>query len=417
MLVLIKIFFESIRQAFGQLTANKLRSFLSLLGITIGIFCIIGVKAAVDSLEDNVRGSFEKLGSDVVYVSKFSWSEPPHTNWWTWIKRPVPNMDDYEVLTERLENASLVSYQAGFGQRTLKYKSNSLDRANMLAASFEHALMFKLVVEKGRYFTPIEHRTGDNKVVIGAKIGEELFGTIEPIGKKIKISGRKMEVIGVLEKAGDDPFSIMNYDEVVLMSFNYAKNFANLKNKYLFDSSVTAKAGEGVPLEELKDEMTGLLRAHRRLKPKEENDFALNEVTMINQILDGFFSVLNMAGFIIGIFAILVGMFSVANIMFVSVKERTGMIGIKKALGAKRGVILLEFLIEAIVLCMIGGAFGLLFIHGIVTLISKAVGFSIYLSVENMFIGVALSIAVGIFAGVIPAITASRMDPVEAMRH
>jgi len=228
--VLFKVFLESIRQAFGQLTANKLRSFLSLLGITIGIFCIIGVKAAVDSLEDNVRGSFEKLGSDVVYVSKFSWSEPPHNNWWTWIKRPVPDMEDYEVLNERLDNAELVSYQAGFGTRTLKYKSNSLDRAYMLAASYEHALMFKLEVEKGRYFTHIEHRTGDNKVVIGAKIAEELFGRTEPVGRKIKISGRKMEVIGVLEKAGDDPFAIMNYDEVVLMSFNFAKNFANLKN-------------------------------------------------------------------------------------------------------------------------------------------------------------------------------------------
>ncbi|MEL6924618.1 MAG: ABC transporter permease [Bacteroidota bacterium] len=417
MIVLIKVFVESIRQAFSQLTGNKLRSFLSLLGITIGIFCIIGVKSAVDSLEDNVRGSFDKLGSDVVYVSKFSWSEPPHNSWWKWIRRPNPSIEDYRILTRKVKNAEQLSYYVVLGLRTLKYKSNSVDRAALVGTTYDFVPMFNLNVEKGRYYTRSEHQSGTNKIVLGAKLAEELFGNIEPVGRFIKISGKKMEVIGVLEKNGEDLISVMNFDEAVIMSYNYAKNFANLKAKNIFDAAVTVKATDGVGLRDLKDEMTGVLRAHRRLKPKQENDFALNELTMLTQLLDGFFSVLNTAGFIIGIFAILVGMFSVANIMFVSVKERTNIIGVKKALGAKRWVILLEFLVEAIILCVIGGAFGLLFISGIAAALTAVLDFDIYLSVSNMMLGLFVSIGVGILAGVIPAFSAARMDPVEAMRQ
>ena len=415
MMNLFKVIIESIRQAFQQLIGNKLRSFLSLLGITIGIFCVIGVKSAVDSLQDNVISSFEELGNDILFISKFPWANTSN-DWWKWIRRPNPNFEDYKVLKRKLKGAEMLSYRIVVGFKTLKYKSSSVNSTILIAATQEFGELFSLEYEKGRYFSPIEYNSASPKVVLGHKVATELFGLIEPIGKKIKLQGRKVEVIGVLEKEGESLINVANFDEVVLIAYPYAKNFANINAKYIFDGAVMVKAKEGVTMSDLKDEVTGILRAHRRLKPVQESNFAVNEMTMLTTMLNSIFSVLNLAGLFIGIFALLVGMFSVANIMFVSVKERTGIIGIKKALGAKRPVILLEFLIEAIILCIIGGVFGLGFIYFIVTIISNVIGFDIYLSLNNMVMGMSISIIVGILAGFIPALKASKMDPVEAMR-
>ncbi len=416
MVTLIKVIVESIRQAFQQLSGNKLRTFLSLLGITIGIFCIIGVQSAVNSLESNVRGSFEKLGNDVIYVKRFSWASGP-TDWWKYMKRPNPSYDDYKVVKAKVRNAQEVSFHAVIGFRTAKYGSRSVEETVLIGATSEFADMFQLKFEDGRYFSSSEYFYGAQKVIIGHKVAEELFGTIEPMGKKIKIQGKKFEIIGVIEKAGDDIVNVMDFDDCIVVSYETARTMANMKARYIFDTSVNIKAANNVTLEDLKDEVTGVLRAKRRLKPKEDDNFSLNELTMLTSILDAFFGVLNWAGIIIGLFAILVGMFSVANIMFVSVKERTGIIGIKKALGAKQYVILLEFLIEAVVLCILGGIMGLLFVYLIVTVLSSAIGFNMFLSAGNIIFGIVLSIIIGVLSGVIPAFQAARMDPVEAMRH
>ena len=197
-----------------------------------------------------------------------------------------------------------------------------------------------------------------------------------------------------------------------------AKRFINTKgqNRMSVGKVLIVQADEGITLAELKDEITGTLRSVRRLHPTEEDNFALNELSMINSVIDNVFGVVNVAGLFIGLFALIVGMISVANIMFVSVKERTSIIGIKKALGAKRYMILAEFLIESIILCVVGGFFGLLFVYGALKAISSAIPFDMWLSTQNAATGVIVSIIVGIIAGFIPASQASRMDPVEAMR-
>ena len=416
MTTFLKIIIESIAQAFHQLRANKLRSFLSLLGIAIGIFCIIGVLSAVDSLEDNVRGSLQKLGSDVVYVKKWPWADVSGS-WWDYIKRPNPDHKDFEALSEKSKLARLTSFHIVIGFKTVKYRANSVENTVLIGSSLDFSKMFAIEYDKGRYFSPSEYHFGSNKIILGYKVAEELFGSIEPIGKQIKLMGRKFEVIGVIEKAGNDLLNPLDFDECIVVSYNSARGLANLKARYVFDSSVTVKAAQGVELRDLKDEMTGILRSHRRLKPKEKDSFSLNELSMISQFFDGFFNILNMIGFIIGGFSILVGGFSVANIMFVSVKERTSIIGIKKALGAKRYIILLEFLIEAVILCLIGGMIGLLLVYGVVSILSYVIEFDLYLSPSNMLWGVLGAITIGIISGFIPAIQAARMDPVEAMRH
>lgn len=415
MITLLKVISESFRQAYQSLLANKMRSFLSLLGICIGIFCIIGVLSAVDSLEDYVRTSFDRIGTDVVYVQKFSWEEDPGSNFWKWMRRPNPNYKDYEALKKRITTAEDVAFYAPVGMKTAKYKSNSLDGSILIAGTQSCQNVLNLEIEKGRFFTISEAAKGTAKAVIGATVAEELFGAIEPVGKKMSISGQKVDVVGIIKKSGEG-LDIMNFDEAIVISYVYGKRFANLDNKFAFASALAVKAAPGVPLKEMKSEITGILRAHRKIRPKEDDNFASNELSTFTKLLDGFFGVLNMAGGMIGIFSLIVGVFSVANIMFVSVKERTNLIGVKKALGAKRYVILLEFLIESIILCLIGGIIGMVLILAVLKILTYYLEFNLYIDIGNVILGLTVSIIVGVLSGIIPAMQAAKMNPVDAIR-
>jgi len=415
MRLILKIIGESAILALGQLSGNKLRSFLSLLGITIGIFCIISVYSGVDSLEDNVRSSFDKLGSDIIFVEKFSWSDS-FQNWWKYIKRPNPSFEDYELVREKVKSAGKSCFYAMVGFSTLKYKSNSAQNVVIMGATADFIDMFSSEIEIGRNLTPSEYRTAANKVVLGYNVADALFGGIDPLNKTIKLKGRKYKVTGVIAKSGDDVINVADFDDAVLVSAESAKTMANFKSRNVMRTTIGVKAAEGNDIEDLKDEVSGVIRANHRLRPREDDDFSLNEMSMLTSILDSVFVVLSFVGSIIGAFAIVVGMFSVANIMFVSVKERTPLIGVKKALGAKHYVILLEFLIESVVLCILGGIFGLGLVYLVTLLLSAVAGFPIYLSWNNILLGVGISLLVGIVSGIIPAYMASRMDPVEAIR-
>jgi putative ABC transport system permease protein len=414
----LKIIEGAFAQAIQQLLGNKLRSFLSLLGITIGIFCIIGVKSAINSLEDNIKGSFEKLGNDVIYLSKMPWGEDPGQNYWKYQRRPQPSIEDLEAIQAKVRTADKAAFTVFLGSKIAKFNSNSVENIVALGVTFDYVEIFKLKFEKGRFLTPTEYSNGKDLIVIGNTVAEQLFGALDPIGKDIIFFGHKMKVVGVIEKSGRDLFNPINFDECILLSYECARKVANVKPKFgPFGTSLNVKAADGVSVEQLKDDVTGVLRGIHRLKPREDNDFSLNEMSILTALLDNIFVALNLMGIIIGGFALIVGMFSVANIMFVSVKERTNIIGIKKAIGAKSSVILLEFLIESIILCIIGGILGLLLIFGIAALLTLVLPFDIYLSWQNAATGVIASVLVGIIAGMIPAIQASKMDPVEAIRQ
>lgn len=410
---------EGAAQAWQQLAANKLRSFLSLLGVTIGIFCIIGVKSAVNSLEDNIRGSMAKLGNDVIYIEKFSWGEDPGSNFWKWMRRPNFTFHEFEVLKEELELAEQVGYWQFLGAKTAKWHSSSVENCYFIGLTEDCRDLFHLEFNgDGRFLSPVEYQSGADVCILGSVIAEGLFGEgIDPVGKDISVGGRKLRILGVLKPSGKDLLKPFNFDNCVLIGYNLARRGFGVRAKGEFSrTSICAKAKPGVEVDALKDEITGVLRGERRLRPREENNFALNTLSIISGLFDSLFGTMNVAGIFIGGFALLVGMFSVANIMFVSVRERTNLIGIKMALGAKRWFILLEILIEAVVLCLFGGLFGLLLIWLVTAGISAAIDFDIHLSMSNAFWGILVSVIVGVASGLIPAFMASNMDPVEAIR-
>ena len=415
-MILGKVVIESFNQAVGQIIGNKLRAILSILGITIGVLCIVGVQTFVDSMEDNVKDSVQSLGDDVVYVMKFPWQFDGSVKWWEIMKRPHIDHDDFEAIENDVAAIGAAYYSVELRGKTLKYERDFVENVQGFVATYDFPEVITLNIERGRYFTETEYRQGSNKIILGHNVAEELFGVKDPIGRSIRFSGRKFEVIGVIEKSGDSLIDFLDYDDIFMLGYENARKFVNVRQAGRFSGTVAAKLEEGFTLAQMEDEMIGRIRKGRRLKPIEDDNFSLNKITLLTSVLDSIFGTMSLAGAVIGIFSILIGAVSVANIMFVSVKERTSIIGVKKALGARRLFILLEFLIEAIILCLIGGVLGLVFVSVLIPLSEGYTPFDLQLSIGNVLLGVSISIVSGIIAGFIPAFKAALMDPVEAIR-
>jgi putative ABC transport system permease protein len=403
---------ESLVFAVGSLKANKMRTFLSLLGITIGIFAIISVFTVIDSLERSIRNSIESLGNNVVYVQKWPWEFSEDYPWWKYLNRPVPTIREMEELRRRSQKAEAVAFMIATS-KLIQYKDNSIDNATIIAASDDYDRIRSFEIESGRYFSFFELKSGYNKVIIGTEIAKNLFGSANPIGKEIKISGKRFSVIGLFKKEGKDLFENSN-DNAVLLPLNYARNILDVRSDRL-DPVMLVKARDGVSTAELTDELRGIMRAIRRLRPAEEENFALNQASMISKGFDAVFSTIDMAGIFIGGFSILVGGFGIANIMFVSVKERTKLIGIQKSLGAKNYFILYQFLYEAVILSLIGGIVGLILVYTGTVLATRLVDMEFTMSFNNVASGLVISVIVGLLSGIIPALAASRLNPVEAI--
>lgn len=411
--MLFVLFKESLLFAWQSLAANKLRSFLSLLGITIGIFAIILVFTIVDGLESNIRGSLQSLGNNVVYIQKWPWSFGPDYPWWKYINRPTPQYSELDELRRKCRTTEAIAYRIG-ARRTLIYKANSIQNAAVAGISHDFYKIKNFDLTSGRYFTQNETEGGYRVVLIGAEIANGLFPNEDPIGKEIRIAGLKATVIGVIKKEGESLLGL-SFDYQVIAPFNFAKYIIDAKSENS-DPTIYVKARPNISNAEMMDELTGVLRSIRRLKPMAEPNFALNETSLLTQGFDALFNVIGVAGWIIGGFSILVGGFGIANIMFVSVRERTNLIGIQKSLGAKNIFILFQFLGESVMLSTIGGFFGLLITFILTQLGKDAMEMDISLTGANIILGFTISVLIGIISGFIPAYSASQLDPVEAIR-
>ncbi len=412
----LKLFRESFLFAFEALRVNKLRTILSLLGITIGIFAIISVFTVTDALETKVRTDVQSLGNDVIYIQKWPWvaNEDGDYPWWKYMNRPLPGYKEMSELEHRVNSVEAVAYVASIGGQLIKYKNNTVENADILCVSHDYNKIKTFELQDGRYFTESESQSGKPIALIGASIQEALFPNGNAIGQELTVRGSKFTIIGVVKKEGSSMVDL-SLDNELVIPVNFARNLVNLRSDRI-DPYFMVKAKPKVLMAEMRDDVKGSMRAVRKLKPREEDDFALNETSLLSSGLNEMFSTLGFAGWIIGGFSILVGGFGIANIMFVSVRERTSIIGIQKSLGSKNYFILLQFLVEAVVLCVIGGTIGLIIVYGLSILASSAVGFNFVLTAGNIAMGILISASIGIISGFVPAMRASQMNPVEAIR-
>ena len=416
-MIYLRLVYESFQFAWQALKSNLLRTTLSLLGVTIGIFAIISVLTIVDSLERSIRQSMSFVGDRVLYVEKWPWifSGGNDYPWWKYFQRPTNSVAEFKLIEKNIEGAEGIALVTRRGGNTFKYKSNSMPGLMIQGVTYGYNKVSDIPVEDGRYFTPREADAGRNVIIIGADIAANLFPNSSAVGKDIKVKGQKFMVIGVMEKQGANLFEGMPTNDlnsyVPLGAF--AKMFATGERG--IQPTIAIKGREDDPGQKnLEDEVRGLMRNVRGLKPRDEDNFAINRSEMMADAITGMFKVIGFAGWIIGGFAMLVGGFGIANIMFVSVKERTNIIGIQKSLGAKDYFILYQFLFESVFLSLLGGGVGIFLVYLLTFLPQDSL--EIVMSVGNISLGLIVSVVIGVLSGIIPAVLAARLDPVIAIR-
>ncbi len=406
----------SIIQAFQELRANKLRTFLSLLGITIGIFCIIAVLTVLDSLKANIQKEVSTLGSDVLYVGRWPWmDEGGEYKWWEYWRRPGMTPQAVKAIQAQAPDAAITTLCLNTRGMTIKHNDVELNSISGYAVMNDFDKIQSIEIAQGRYLTPSELDGGTNTVVLGEEVARGLFpGNISALGKSISMLGRKFVVAGVLKKSGQN-MAGFDFDNCVIYPYYMAASLLEVKSLN-YDPMLAVKAAKGKDIEEVRYEVEGVLRRIRKVRPGQPNDFAINQLSQVSQRLNMVFGTIDVVAWFVGGLSLLVGAFGIANIMFVTVKERTKMIGLKKALGARKASILWEFLIEAIALCLIGGGVGIVIVLLLSVGLTYLLEFQVTLSLSNFFIGIFVSIIVGVLSGIIPARAASRLDPVVAIR-
>lgn len=413
MIIYVRLLKESFGFALNALRNNKLRTLLSLLGVTVGIFSIIAVLAAVDSLDRKIKKDLSTLDKNTVYLLKFSFGP---TDVPEWKREQFPNVtyEEYEYLKRSVNDVESMAYMLFTKRENVKYEGVTVSSISVMPTTYEFENIQKLGFKEGRFFNESESNSGAPLIVLGHDVAKNLFDGLDPIGKKVRLYGQRFTVIGVLKKVGAGIFGDDD-DTTVYLPVNFVRRLYGDNNETL-TPSMFIKPVEGVDMDAFKGELSTKLRNYRGLKVGEIDNFFINVLSGFTDILDGLISQMNIIGWIIAGFSLLVGGFGIANIMFVSVKERTNLIGIQKSLGAKNRFILLQFLFEAIVLCVIGGIIGLILVWIIALVLTNALDFEFVLSFWNIVLGTVLAAFIGLLAGIIPAISASKLDPVEAIR-
>ncbi len=409
---MLSILSNSLKLTVQELRVNKTRTILSLVGVAFGIFCIIGVLATVNSLEKNIQNEIMSLGNNTIYIDKWDYSGGPDKPWWKMRARPVPKFEEMDMVKERSELTKDVTFLMQTGS-SVSYKSDVLQSASIYGINEAQISIQPLKFMTGRFFSTAEFSNGTNVCLIGFENAEKLFSVAErAIGKQVQVKGKMMTVVGVLKKEGKN-FVGWDYDNCVMMPYMYCKQLFEEKNA---NPILIVNGKEGVSTDALYQELRGIMRQIRRLGPRQEDNFSLNSVEAFSKAISGVFGTLNIVFGFIGGISLIVGLFGIANIMFVTVKERTSIIGLKKAIGARSSSILLEFLIEATIMCILGGMIGLFLVWIITLILTATTKFVFFVSIPLMIAAVVICIIVGILAGIIPARQAAKMDPVKAIR-
>lgn len=413
MVVYLRLIKESFGFAMNALRNNKLRTLLSLLGVTIGIFSIIAVLTAVDSLDRKIKSELSVLDKNTIYLTKFSFG-PSEIPRWKRDQFPDVNYEEYEYLKSSLPEAKELAFQLFVARENIKYNEKTVSDVNVVPVSYEFIDIQGLEFSAGRFYNEAEAYSGNAVVVIGDEIAKGLFEDTDPIGKEVRLYGQRFQVIGLLKKQGQGMFGDSN-DTSIFIPVNYLrKRFGD--NNETMTPVIVIKPQKEIDMDAFKMDIAQKLRGLRGVKTGEIDNFFINVLSGFTDLLDGIITQMNIMGWIIAGFSLLVGGFGIANIMFVSVKERTNLIGIQKSLGAKNKFILFQFLFESVILCVIGGIIGLLLVWLITIVLTKALEFEFVLGLGNILLGTSLAAVIGLISGILPAISASKLDPVEAIR-
>ena len=409
-----RIVLSSLKVALQEFRSNKLRTFLSLLGIIIGIFCIISVLSTISSMQQAVNNDLKSLGNKAIYVDKWLWTGGPDYPWWKYVKRPTPKYDELRLLKMKVPDAANMAFELQISDN-VEYGDNDLSGVNYYGNTEDFDKIQSVSIGVGRYFQQVDFDRASPYVVLGYRIAERLF--IRPskaVGQIVKLrGGRTAFVIGVIEKQGESLLGGWDYDNSILLTYPFMKQLVREENA---NPKILVQAGPNISVLALKDELRGAMRSIRKLSPTMEDNFSLNDIDSLSKFFDPIFRILNIGGWAIAALSLIVGMFGVANIMFVTVRERTSQIGLKKAIGAKRGTILTEFLLESAFLCIIGGIIGLLLVFLLTLIIGTALHFQVFIPLNIIVLAVCICLLTGVLAGIIPAFMAARMDPVVAIR-
>lgn len=410
----LEIVWTTLKLAVQELTKNKLRTFLSLFGVTIGIFCIIGVLSTVNSLEKNIQDGIKSLGTNTIYIDKWDYQGGAEYPWWKYVNRPSPKLTEMKLIKEKI-SAKIAAVFSFTTQSFIQYDNDKLDGINYHGITDEFEKIQPVEIAYGRYLNQMDFDFGTPNIIIGYENAEMLFGKAEKaVGKEVGLRNKKAIIIGVIKKQGKSFIDGWQFDKSIVLSYKFMKQM--LFNERWNNPKIIIAGPEGMSSDALKDELKGAMRSIRRLGPTEEDDFALNAISDFSKNTSQLFGSVNLGGWLIGLLSLIVGAFGIANIMFVTVKERTPIIGLKKAIGAKRGTILMEFLLESALICIIGGLIGILLVVVLAQLLSSAFNFPIFVSTQILGLAIFICIAIGMLAGIIPAMIASKMDPVVAIR-
>jgi putative ABC transport system permease protein len=407
----LNILSNSLRLTLQELRVNKLRSALSLTGVAFGIFCIIGVLATVTSLERNIQAEVKTLGSNTIYIDKWEYSGGPDKPFWKYRARPVMKYEEAGLIKERSQLTEDITFLIRTNGN-ISYRDDMIADASVYGVLEGQMNIQPISFEAGRYISSAEFNSGSAVGLIGYENAEKLYGQASrALGKTFDIKGKQVKIVGVIKKEGKN-FVGWDYDNCVMLSYKFAKQLVDEENS---NPVIIVKGYENVTTTALSNELEGIMRQIRRLAPRQEDNFSLNSVEAFSKAITDLFGTVNIVGGLIGVISLIVGMFGIANIMFVTVKERTSVIGLKKAIGAKKKSILFEFLLEAAILCLMGGAFGLFFVY-ILSVVLTKLDFPVYISIPLLIGTIIICLVVGILAGIFPASRAAKMDPVEAIR-
>lgn len=409
---MLTILSNSLKLTLQELMVNKLRTALSLMGISFGIFCIIGVLATVNSLEMNIQNQLNSLGSNTIYIDKWDYSGSADYPWWKFVNRPVAKYKEVAFIRERSELAARIAFRLD-SRANVEYENYALEGVGVSGITEEEDYIQPITVQFGRYFSGSEFNSGSAVAIMGYTNAESLFGEPEfAVGKSIKIKGKRATIIGVIKKMGSSIFG-QDYDQSLMLPYRFANQIFNEDQS---SPKIIVQGKENISSAALANELEGIMRSIRKLSPTEEDNFTLNQISTLSDRVSSVFTSVNLGGWLIGLLSLVVGAFGIANIMFVTVKERTPIIGLKKAIGAKKSSILMEFLLEAAIICILGGLIGLVLVFILTLILTNLFSFPVFISVGILSLALSICIFIGVMAGIIPAVSAARLDPVVAIR-